>query len=97
MSDPASVLVMAPNWLGDTVMAMPAISDVRRRFPSARLVVAARRAVADIFRLYGPQYRAQCGDRMPPSPRHALAAIADGRPAALGGHGSACAHGQEAP
>jgi heptosyltransferase-2 len=45
------VLVVAPNWLGDTVMALPAISDVRRRFPSARLVVAARRAVADIFRL----------------------------------------------
>ena len=32
-------------------MALPAISDVRRAFPSARLVVAARRAVADIFRL----------------------------------------------
>ncbi|MBI2828744.1 MAG: lipopolysaccharide heptosyltransferase II [Acidobacteria bacterium] len=51
MSDPARVLVVAPNWLGDTVMALPAISDVRHRFPSARLVVAARRAVADIFRL----------------------------------------------
>lgn len=48
---PACVLVVAPNWLGDTVMALPAISDVRRTFPSARLVVAARRAVADIFRL----------------------------------------------
>jgi heptosyltransferase-2 len=51
MSDPASVLVVSPNWLGDTVMALPAIADVRRRFPSARLVIAARRAVADIFRL----------------------------------------------
>lgn len=48
---PAGVLVLAPNWLGDAVMALPALSDVRRRFPSARLVVAARRAVADIFRL----------------------------------------------
>ena len=51
MSDPASVVVLAPNWLGDAVMALPAVSDVRRRFPSARLVVAARRAVADIFHL----------------------------------------------
>ena len=42
---------MAPNWLGDTVMALPAIADIRRRFPSTRLVVAARRAVADLFRL----------------------------------------------
>jgi heptosyltransferase-2 len=58
MSDPASrpasgqtILVLAPNWLGDAVMALPALSDIRRRFPSARLVVAARRAVADLFRL----------------------------------------------
>ena len=51
MSDPTSVVVLAPNWLGDTVMALPAISDVRRTFPSATLIVAARRAVADIFRL----------------------------------------------
>jgi len=45
------VLVLAPNWLGDAVMALPAIADVRRAFPSARLVVAARRAVTDLFRL----------------------------------------------
>jgi len=51
MSDPASVVVVAPNWLGDAVMALPALGDVRRRFPSARLVVAARRAVADLFHL----------------------------------------------
>ena len=51
MSDPACVVVLAPNWLGDAVMALPAIGDVRRRFPSARLVVAARRAVADVFTL----------------------------------------------
>ena len=45
------MLVLAPNWLGDAVMALPAIADIRRAFPSARLVVAARRAVADLFRL----------------------------------------------
>jgi heptosyltransferase-2 len=51
MADPACVVVLAPNWLGDAVMALPAIGDVRRRFPSARLVVAARRAVAEVFSL----------------------------------------------
>lgn len=45
------VLVLSPNWLGDAVMALPAIADVRRRFTSARLVVAARKSVADLFRL----------------------------------------------
>jgi len=49
-----TILVVAPNWLGDAVMAIPAISDIRRRFPAARLLVAARRAVADLFRLVPP-------------------------------------------
>ena len=51
MRDPASVLVLAPNWLGDVVMALPAIADVRRQFPGGRLTVAARRSVAEVFRL----------------------------------------------
>ena len=49
--EPAHVLVLAPNWLGDAVMALPAIADVRRACPSARLVVAARQAVATLFQL----------------------------------------------
>jgi heptosyltransferase-2 len=49
--DPISILVIAPNWLGDAVMALPAIADIRRRFPAAKLVVAARASVADLFAL----------------------------------------------
>lgn len=45
------VLVLAPNWLGDAVLALPAIADVRRAFPDARLAVAGRRSVAGLFRL----------------------------------------------
>ena len=45
------VLVFAPNWLGDAVLALPAIADVRRAFGGARLAVAARRSVAGVFRL----------------------------------------------
>lgn len=43
------VLVVAPNWLGDAVMALPAIADVRRHYAAARLVVAARTPVAALF------------------------------------------------
>jgi len=43
------LLIVSPNWLGDAVMALPALADVRRSFPSARLIVAARRAVASLF------------------------------------------------
>jgi heptosyltransferase-2 len=51
MSMSECLLVMSPNWLGDAVMALPAIADLRRRSPEARLVVAARRTVASLFRM----------------------------------------------
>src|SRR2546422_7332227 len=51
MPEPGRLIVLAPNWLGDAVMALPAIADLRRAFPQARVDVAARRSVADIFRL----------------------------------------------
>jgi len=44
-----SVVVLAPNWLGDGVMALPAIADIRRHF--GRLTVAARASVAPMFSL----------------------------------------------
>jgi len=49
MSDPSAIVIVAPNWLGDAVMALPAVADVRRRFGDARLVVAARRSIAGLF------------------------------------------------
>jgi len=45
------VVVLAPNWLGDAVLALPAIGGVRRAFPAAQLAVAARGSVAAVFRL----------------------------------------------
>ena len=41
-----NILVVAPNWLGDVVMALPAIADVRRHFGAATLTVAARGSLA---------------------------------------------------
>ena len=43
------VVILAPNWLGDAVMALPAVADVRRHFPDAHLAVAARTSVAPVF------------------------------------------------
>jgi len=47
------ILVFAPNWLGDAVMALPAIEAVRRGRPDAPLTIAARPAVAPLFDLTG--------------------------------------------
>ena len=43
------IVVIAPNWLGDAVMALPAIADIRRHFAGARLTIAARPPVAPLF------------------------------------------------
>ncbi len=46
---PARVVVAAPNWLGDAVMALPALRAVRAFAPSAHLAVAARPSVAALY------------------------------------------------
>ena len=45
-----SIVILAPNWLGDAVMALPAIRDVRRHFSGQPLSVAARPSIAPVFR-----------------------------------------------
>jgi lipopolysaccharide heptosyltransferase II len=45
------LVILAPNWLGDAVMALPAIADVRRGLSAAHITIAARAAVAPLFQL----------------------------------------------
>jgi heptosyltransferase-2 len=49
MSDPSRVVVRAPNWVGDVVLSLPALRDLRRCFPAARLEVLARPWVAELY------------------------------------------------
>src|SRR5215470_13160412 len=42
--------VIAPNWIGDSVMAIPFARALRRQFPHDRLAVLARPGPAAIFR-----------------------------------------------
>jgi lipopolysaccharide heptosyltransferase II len=49
MSSPR-IVVRAPNWLGDIVMAMPAIGALRRHFPDVVLTVAAPAPFASFCR-----------------------------------------------
>jgi len=47
------LLILAPNWLGDAVMALPAIADVRRAAPDLSIAVAARPSIAPFFGMVG--------------------------------------------
>ena len=46
---PRRLAVRMPNWLGDAVMALPAVAAVRAAFPEAHLAVAALSAIAPVF------------------------------------------------
>jgi heptosyltransferase-2 len=49
MSEVRRLLVRAPNWVGDVALSLPALRDLRRAFPGARLSVLARPSVADLY------------------------------------------------
>jgi heptosyltransferase-2 len=47
------LLIRATNWVGDAIMALPALQAVRNRFPAARISILALPYVADIYRGQG--------------------------------------------
>lgn len=44
------ILIRATNWLGDAIMALPALRAVRGRFSGAEIAILAKPYVADIYR-----------------------------------------------
>jgi len=44
------ILIRATNWVGDAIMALPALHAVRKRFPEAEIAIVGRPYVADIYR-----------------------------------------------
>jgi heptosyltransferase-2 len=47
------ILIRATNWVGDGILALPALRAVRKRFPDAKIAIVARPYVADIYRDQG--------------------------------------------
>jgi heptosyltransferase-2 len=43
------IVVRAPNWLGDAVMSVAALRELRRILPDAQITIVARPGTADIF------------------------------------------------
>jgi heptosyltransferase-2 len=44
-----NIAVFLPNWVGDAVMATPAVRALRERYPGARLIGIVKPYVADVF------------------------------------------------
>jgi len=51
---PHNILVRVPNWIGDAVMCLPALMDLRECFPQADITILARPTIAELL-------REQCG------------------------------------
>jgi heptosyltransferase-2 len=49
LTPPRRLVVLAPNWLGDAVMALPLVNDLHRAWPATQIVVAARQSVAPLY------------------------------------------------
>ncbi len=45
-----NIMIRATNWVGDAIMALPAIRAVRQKFPDAQIAIVARPYVAEIYR-----------------------------------------------
>jgi heptosyltransferase II len=71
------IVIRAPNWLGDAVMALPAMAAVRAAFPDATLAVAAVPAVAPMFE----EHTSAAQDELlvVPNPRREAADLAERR------------------
>jgi heptosyltransferase-2 len=47
------LLIRATNWVGDAIMALPALRAVRKRFADAQIAILAKPYVAEIYRHQG--------------------------------------------
>jgi heptosyltransferase-2 len=57
--------VISPNWIGDAIMAMPALQEYRRAEPAVALTVLARGGVADLWALHAAPDGVRRLDRKP--------------------------------
>lgn len=48
---PKKIVIRAPNWIGDSILALPAMANLKRNFPESELWVAANEWVRDLFRM----------------------------------------------
>jgi heptosyltransferase II len=49
VTKPEKILIRGPNWVGDSVLAIPAMKAVRERFPDSEITLLVRPWVAGLF------------------------------------------------
>ncbi len=72
------LVVRAPNWLGDAVLALPAMAAVRQAFADSELTIAGPASVAALYREHTDAHPDRVLD-LPDARRAAIAALAAGK------------------
>ena len=62
------ILVCSTNWIGDVVMSLAALRELRRLYPSAHLTVLARTWVAAMYQDQGLVDEIRILERSSPTP-----------------------------
>ena len=57
----SKILIRGTNWVGDSVISIPAMREIRRIFPHAHISLLVRPWVRDIYYLVGMLYGAIVG------------------------------------
>ena len=78
MSAPRRIVIRPPNWLGDAVLALPAMAALRTHFTDTSLTVAGPAGVAALFR-EETGVRPDAILELPSSNREAVRALRDGK------------------
>lgn len=51
LMDDAKILVCGVNWLGDSIMSMPAVDALKDRFPASRITMLVKSGLAPLWRM----------------------------------------------
>ena len=49
LPSPNNILIRVPNWIGDAVMCLPALMDIRDCFAKAGITILARPTIAELL------------------------------------------------
>lgn len=44
------IVIRSPNWIGDCIMALPAIDALKHRFPDSEIYIAAKQYLCDLYK-----------------------------------------------
>lgn len=48
------ILIIGLNWLGDSIMSMPAIEAIRQELPDSNITLAVKEKLVDLWKLFAP-------------------------------------------